>query len=297
MPHPSALHRPLLLALAAGAFAAMTLALGPSQPVDPVPSSSNDALLQRLNTVDYRVGSVMTALDEARREILTLRAEVAALTRQNADFQQSIKTDLAAIKAALIKPVLPPPPPAFDLPTDPLASPDAMLAFLRDRYAIAFADPISDNDRARAEHHKLVERWCRDAAREYRGKTRWLVRLESLGEPAANPDRPNAEPLASAGFTVLDATSRRPLSAQHTVRIPKALADRLKDHPPGTLVEVGLFLAAEPHFNPDRTEPNMFGQPVMVGPYAEHRLTLDWISVEPVRGSSRSDRPESDPPR
>jgi hypothetical protein len=239
----------------------------------------------------------MNALDEARREILTLRAEVAALAKANADLQQSIKTDLAAIKAALIKPVLPASPPAFDLPTDPLASPDAMLAFLRERYATAFADPIPDTERARAEHLKLVERWCRDAAREFRGKTRWLVRLESLEDPAPVPDRPKAESLAPATFTVLDATSRRPLSAQHTTRIPKSLADRLKDHPPGTLVEVGLFLAAEPHFNPDRTEPNMFGQPVMIGPYAEHRLTLDWISVEPVRGSSRPDRPESDPPR
>ena len=61
--------------------------------------------------------------------------------------------------------------------------------------------------------------------------------------------------------------------------------------PSGTLAEVGVFLASEMVYSPERAEAGIFGVPAMVGPFVEHGLRTDWASMELVKDSVKPERP------
>lgn len=292
-----AARRPIAtIALAGFAGAALLMGVGPSQPDL---ATLIGMVGDKVDQLDDRHRKTVVELSEVRKEVREARDQVMALR----DEMSALKSDISQIKAMLAsmtRPSAPPPAPTITVPSDPMASPDALLAGLRTRYAKAFAGVVADNDLARRERLKEIDRWVRDINRELRGKVRWLVRVEGVEPTASQPSSPNPalrEAAYVVSYTVLDATSRAAISEPQTVPVPSHIGNKLKDHPAGTIAEVGAFMTAATVFNDARVDTGIFGVPVMVGPYVEHGLNVEWTSVEPVRGSAKPDRSPTDPAR
>lgn len=296
-PMTASARRPIVTFAFAGlAAAALLMGVGPSQPDL---ATLIGMVGEKVDNLDERHRKTLLELGEARKEVREARDQVLALR----DEMKGLKGDIAQIKAMLgsmTRPTLPPPAPTFTVPADPMASPDALLAGLRERYVKAFSGVVADNDLARRDRMREIERWTRDINRELRGKVKWLARIESV-EPAT-PDPSSATPAARdaaflVSYTVLDATSRAPVSGVQSVPVPSHIGNKLRDHPAGTIAEIGAFMTSAVTFNESRTEAGIFGIPVMVGPYVEYGINVEWTSVEPVRGSAKPDRPPTDPAR
>lgn len=281
----------LVAACLAGSLLAVTLGLGPSQPEAP----SLEPVLRRMDAVDARLTEIAVGVEagrrEAREQLTALRNEVAGL-----------RADVSEIKLLLkgmARPAVPSGPAPLDLPSDPMASQDAMTAVMQARYAKQFGEPAANSEAGRRERQRDLERWVRDTNRDLRGKTRWVVRLEKVVEVPAAPDAgPRGEGASFlATYTVLDALTRRAIGTPQTHKVPGFLGKKLAEVPAGTLAEVGVFIAAEMVYSPDRAEAGIFGLPVMVGPYVEHGIRTDWASVELIKDSAKPEKPAGDPGR
>lgn len=296
-PIPAPRHRTLTLACLAGSLLAVTLGLGPSQP-----DTSTEIIVRKLEGIDDKQNRILLELAEGRREIRETRELVTSLR----DELRSLRTELGEVKKVAggqTKPTEPAPPAdPIILPKEPLGSPDALFATLRERYQKAFAEALPNNEVAHRERQRDIERWCREINHELRGKMRWLVRVDSFKEITAEAAAQDREkypegPGWLANYTILDAVSRNRVSSPLAIRVPSHLAAKLRSHPEGTLAEVGVFIASEVVYSPTRVEPGIFGLPIMVGPYVEYAFRVEWTSVEPIRDSSKPDRSPNDPPR
>ena len=289
--------RPMAMLALAGAACSIVLfsvglGAGPSQPDTP---TLIGMLGKKIDDLDARNVRDAAELAEARREIRESRDQIVALREQ----VTGLKGDLAQIKTmltTLVRPASVAAVPTLTIPEDPMASPDAMLEGLRARYTKAFEGVVADNDLARRDRLKEIDRWCRDINRELRGKSRWLARIDSVAPASADAGAPKDAAFVVT-YTVLDATSRAAISSSQTVPVPSHIGNKLKEHPEGTIAEVGVFFSAAVTFDETRVETGIFGTPIMVGPHVVHGVSLEWTSVEPVRGSSRPERPPTDPAR
>jgi len=292
-PVASSLRRPfVVLALAGTACSLLLLGVGPSQPDM---ATLIGMVGKKVDDLDARHTKDAAELAEARREIRESRDQIAALREQ----VTGLKGDLTQIKSmlsSLVRPASSTSAPTIAIPEDPMASPDAMLSGLRSRYTKAFAGVVANNEVARRDRFKEIERWCRDMNRELRGKARWLARIDAVAPVTADASTPRDAAFLLT-YTVLDATTRAAISTSQTVAVPSHIGNKLKEQPAGTLAEVGVFFSAAVTFDETRVETGIFGTPVMVGPHVVHGVTLEWTSVEPIRGSSRPERPPTDPAR
>lgn len=278
----------------AGSLLAVTLGLGPSQPEAP----SLDPVLRRLDAVDSRLTEIAVAVDQGRKETRDVREQVGQLRGEVARLQADVN-EIKSLLKTLVRPPAPAGPTPLDLPSDPLASPDALTAALAARYAKRFEEPIANTEAARRDRQRDIERWVRDTNHDLRGKARWVVRLDRVVETPAAPDSgPRGDGAAfTATYTVLDALTRRAVSTLQTHKIPGFLGKKLVGVPEGTLAEVGVFIAAEMVYSPNHAETGIFGLPVMVGPFVEHGIRTEWASVELIKDSAKPDKPQNDPGR
>jgi hypothetical protein len=280
----------VILTLAGAACSLLLLGVGPSQPDM---ATLIGMVGKKIDDLDARHTKDAAELAEARREIRESRDQIAALREQ----VTGLKGDLTQIKSmlgSLVRPTASAAAPTIAISEDPMTSPDAMLEGVRSRYAKAFAGVVANNETARRDRLKEIERWCRDVNHELRGKARWLTRIDAVAPADASAPRDAAFIVT---YTVLDATSRAAISTSQSVPVPSHIGNKLKEHPAGTLAEVGVFFSAAVTFDETRVEAGIFGTPVMVGPHVVHGVTLEWTSVEPIRGSSRPERPPTDPAR
>lgn len=170
------------------------------------------------------------------------------------------------------------------LPNDPLASPDAMLSVLRERYVRAFSEDVGRDEGARRERLREIERWVRDVNRTVRGKARWLVRVEEF--------EPSPRGLA-VKYRVLDGATREPIGGEVSGEAPGAFAERIRSGGKGMLYEAGVVVTSAVQFSQEPLEVGVFGLPVLVGPHAAFGCEVEWVSLEAIRGErpGREDRP------
>lgn len=261
-----------LIALASFMLNASALA----QEAQPASSSPASTDLRRLQD----------ELAAQRKETDALRIELADTRKQLAELK-GLLADVKGLLDRLLKksdtqralPASPTAEPPAQLPADPFACPDCLLQELRNRYTARFGSALTPNDApARRERLADINRWCRDVNHDLRGKTRWIVRIDSLKEDAGK---------LAATYTVLDPVSRTTLGSSRTDTIPAQFHARLKAAGPGAVYEVGLWAAADIDFNENRPDEGIFNVPLLVAPYVEWDMKAEWTSLESIEGDRK----------
>ncbi len=201
--------------------------------------------------------SAADQIEKLRAENEELKRRLAALERE----LSSAKATINAMKARASEPTKPAPTKA-DIPDDPLACPDAMLADLKRKYESEFGslqDPRDD-----ASLRLKAQRWTREVEREARGKATWVVkvaRTDQIGQ--------GANAIARATATVLDATTRLPMGDNFAMDIPPRFAGKMLAAGGDTMWQIALTVAPRVKFNPQRHSAGKPDVPPFVGRYVE----------------------------
>ena len=254
----------------------------------PIPTAcAQDAQPATPAATDPGLRLLQDELAAQRKETEALRKELADTRKQLAELK-GLLADVKGLLERLLKkpdasrPSTTPSPasePGVELPADPFACPDCLLQELRKRYTARFGPTPAPAD-APARRERLVEinRWCRDANQDLRGKARWIVRIDALRDDAGK---------LAATYTVLDPTTRASLGSSRTDTIPAQFHARLKAAGPGAVYEVGLWAAADITFNENRPDEGIFNVPLLVAPYIEWDMKAEWTSLESIEGDRK----------
>lgn len=163
------------------------------------------------------------------------------------------------------------------VPDQPLAAPDAALAWFRKDYADKLKDaPALTPASTPAEKQKAqadAGAWAR-AAKRHRGRVEWIIEVKGF-EPDA---------LKGGGdlrFIVVDSVSRKPYSdLVLTQPLNPAQSRAVSDKPDQkTWKLVGVY-NAEARFNKDLSDKD--ASPVFIGPFAEMNTTLTVQTLTPA---------------
>lgn len=231
-------------------------------------------------------------LDAIKKELGEARKQLTELKGMLSEMRGMLERILRSVSPS--PNTNPNPAPTAQLPVDPFACPDCLLAELRKRYAAKFGKAIDPSDNA-ARRDRLAEvgKWVRDMNHDLRGKARWLVRVESLKEESV----PGSAATLAVTYTILDPTSRATLGSARTDIVPSQFQPRLKAGGEGMLYEVGLWASADIKFNENRPDEGIFNTPMLLAPYVEWGMKAEWNSVEPIDGSGgdRKKKPDSVP--
>ncbi len=201
--------------------------------------------------------SVADQIEKLRAENEDLKRRLAAMERE----LTSAKATINAMKAKASEPSKPAATKA-ELPDDPLSCPEAMLADLKRKYDSEFGslqDPRDD-----ASLRLKAQRWTREAERDARGKTTWIVkvaRTDQIGQ--------GANAIARATGTVLDATSRLPMGESFSIDVPPRFAGKLMAAGGDTTWQIALTVAPRVKFNPQRHSAGKPDVPPFIGRYVE----------------------------
>lgn len=235
-------------------------------------------------------------LDAIKKELGEARKQLTELKGMLSEMRGMLERILRSVSPS--PNTNPNPAPTAQLPVDPFACPDCLLAELRKRYAAKFGKAFDPSDStARRERLSDIGKWVRDMNHDLRGKARWLVRVESLKEENAAGGGGGGATTLIATYTILDPTSRAALGSPRTDIVPSQFQPRLKAGGEGMLYEVGLWANADIKFNENRPDEGIFNTPMLLAPYVEWGMKAEWNSVEPIDGSGgdRKKKPDSVP--
>lgn len=211
--------------------------------------------------------SAADEIERLRGENEDLKRKIAALERE----LTSARTSLAALRAKT-KEGGKPGPTKIELPTDPLACPDSMLADLKKKYQSEFGslqDPKDD-----ASLRLKAQRWARDAEKQARGKTVWAIkfqRIDQIGQGANATARATAQ--------VIDATTQLPIGDPFPMDIPARFSTKVTSGGPDAVWQLGLVVAPKVKFNPQRPEAGKPDVPPFVGKYIELEPEYQWETL------------------
>ena len=284
-----------------------------------LPTSAQDTPRQPDNTaaVQSALRDVKTELDANREALAALKADIAKLREENTALRLQVQSldqlrgDLtnqlagqALVLAALredirailetVRVLAPRRAPIetanAPVPQDPLASPASLLTALRERYerdihTLARPKDMSD-DAFLGKRREFLEKWCTNMARAFRGKTRWLVRIDS--------DPPIDGRIRAGRMTVLDPLTRQAIGDSFAVEVPNRFSDVLAAANGSGLYELDLTLTAAPKFDATLASPTVFNYPPQVGPFVRFGMETEWQVLAPVRGSDRGNDPKQD---
>lgn len=232
---------------------------------------------------------------QLRRELAEAQARIAALEQQRDVLMQQLTqtlSELAALRAARGEDE---PAAAPELPLDPFACPDSMLAEVQRRYQREIAPlPAGTAPEKRRRQEELV-RWIKTSNRTLRSHVRWRVAVSEL-RPAERGDD------FDATMAIIDPATNQPIGRAFRVVVPGRFAARILYEQRFEQWDVSAMFIADLRHRPERLEPGVFDAPPFVGPEVEFGYTLDWEGLagfdpqKPVKPAPADAPPPADLP-
>lgn len=254
--------------------------------------ANREALSQlkaELDQVREENATLRRTLESAQRLATDTAAQLAAQASVLTALREDVRTILEAVRTLVPRrtPIETPPVVASQ---DPLSSPAALLTALRERYERDIKSLIRTKDMTddafAAKRRDTLERWCQNMARTFRGKTRWLVRLDV--------DPPVEGRVHAGRLTVLDPLTRQPIGDGFAVEVPARFSDVVRQAGVSALYELDVLVTAAPKFDANFATPGVFDFPPQVGPYVRFGVEAEWQLIAPVRGSERKGDPKQE---
>ncbi len=222
------------------------------------------------------MASIACAQDDTRvaqleKELAEARATIAALESQRDILSQQLTRALAEV-ASLKGASGPPAKASGDLPLDPFACPDSMLAETKRRYEREIAILPASTAAEKRRRQEELSRWIKGINREVRSQVRWLVAVEDARPVREGAVRGDYEAMVA----VLDPLTREPLGKPFRTRVPNRYATRIVNEKRFTMWEATLVFGADLRHVPTRLEAGVFDTPPFVGPEVEFGMSLSW---------------------
>ncbi len=218
------------------------------------------------------IAKLKKELEQARAEIAALKARIAELEGTENGAGDGVVRSV--------------------LPIDPLSCPPSMLVELKRRHErVLGAFPVATPSQ-RERLMEEAEKWCRDVARELRGKRVWLARIENVGASTGA-----GREAFAATLTALDETTHRPLGEPVRIGLAARFAERIRavererrvgdaEIDPATrgawAWEVTAIVSAAPVFDAERTEIGVFNSPAFVGRYVAFGIDLEVVGLTDI---------------
>jgi hypothetical protein len=265
--------------------AAASPARGQDQPPPAVPPAEANPLQAENDALKEQLALALARARTSDNELRLLRDEAARLR----DAMGAIVARLDALTGATAAPTDPaakPVKPAQPDRSDPYASPGSMLAELQERFARDLSDMPTNTDSQRRTFEADARQWASRLMRQMKSKVSWVIKLEPVTLPGGASH-------GQAVMTVLNAITRQPVGEAFRVDVPERYIANLIRAQPAALYEFTGQFAPEITINPRRATPGVFNFPPLIGKYVEFGFKLDWLSLEPIRGTG-DNRPPRD---
>lgn len=203
-----------------------------------------------------------------------LEARVAALEAE----RDALRVRLGEAIEALRNLGYAPPPPVLAEPTDPMASPAAVMQTLRRRARLELMPLARASAEDRSAYRQSAQDWVRRMTDAFTGEREWLVRVLGVQMPASG----SSVARATVRVQVFDATTAAPLSAAMEIAVPGRIARRMADGGVDRGWRARVSLKPDIRHNPDRAERGPFDYPPFLAPEVEATIGVEWLRFEPT---------------
>lgn len=217
-------------------------------------------------------------VERLRRENEALKQRIVSLEQKLRELQAQLDGMQGGGGAAPVKDA---PKLTADIPADPLASLESMLAALQSRYRADMAEFGGEGakpDAATEQKHKsAVARWVADQKKALSGKSQWLVRIVRTDSQTG---RQTGVSELETSVQIIEPTSGLPIGEQFRLKVPSRFLRVVQNAKPDELYTLSGTFAASPKFNAQRESEGAFNVPPLIGKYAEFDYTFVWERVE-----------------
>ncbi|MCB9845551.1 MAG: hypothetical protein H6811_06165 [Phycisphaeraceae bacterium] len=242
---------------------------------------AQDDVVAELNAARREIASLREQLAAKEREVTQLRAEREALVAQLTDARRRLASGGDSSE--------PSPPGSLErrapAPDDPFASPESMFHELRKRFEADLAGYPDEQSAPGIGRFKMaVQAWCRRMNRELAQRATWLVEPKDYTELDARR--------TEVTMRIVDEATGLPIGDPFRAVLSKIIADRMQrsaDEAPMWRATVNV--QAAPIYRPEHADAGTFDSLLLIGPYAEFAIETDFREISPVR-----DRPGPRPP-
>lgn len=169
-----------------------------------------------------------------------------------------------------------PPAPMLAEPSDPMASPIAVMQTLRRRARLELASVPRDSVEDRAAYRMTAQDWVEKMNEALSGEKDWLVRVLSVSLPTSS----STAARATAELQLFDESTGAPLSLPVEVSVPGRVGRRMADGGPNQGWMAHVKLATNVRHNPDRQERGPFDHPPFLAPEVEATVGVEWMRFE-----------------
>lgn len=168
------------------------------------------------------------------------------------------------------------PAPMLAEPSDPMASPIAVMQTLRRRARLELAPIARDSAEDRAAYRKAAQDWAQKMNEALSGEKDWLVRVLRVSLPMSS----STAARATAEVQLFDASTGAPLSLPLEVSVPGRVARRMANGGTEQGWTAHVKLETKARHNPERQERGPFDHPPFLAPEVEATVGVEWMRFE-----------------
>lgn len=169
-----------------------------------------------------------------------------------------------------------PPAPMLAEPSDPMASPIAVMQTLRRRARLELASIPRDRAADRAAYRKFAQDWVQKMNEALSGEKDWLVRVLRVTLPTSS----STAARATAELQLFDKATGAPLSLPIEVSVPGRIGRRMAEGGTEQGWMAHVELETKVRHNPDRQERGPFDHPPFLAPEVEATVDVEWMRFE-----------------
>ncbi|GIW74928.1 MAG: hypothetical protein KatS3mg103_1450 [Phycisphaerales bacterium] len=171
-----------------------------------------------------------------------------------------------------------PPRPVVQEPSDPMASPLAVMQTLRRRARLELSTIPREKPEDLEVYRRQAQQWAEKMNAALSGQRQWLVRVLDVTPPTSSA--PSARGRASV--QLFDPATGAVLSLPMDVPVPNRTARRMAQAGPQQGWTAHVRLEPQVRFNSDRLEAGPFDHPPFLAPMVEATLQVHWDRFEPA---------------
>lgn len=237
------------------------------------PEKSPADLRTEIDILRQRIAQLEAQLTEAQRRAESLHEENESLKKRLAERPTTGAEGEDAADEPLEVPI-DRPLESEPLPEDWRASPDALLAALIKSHDALLSEEPRGTRAQQQRYLSILNKWLRDAERDFRADVRWAVRITRVLE------RPTGE--GDVLMQVVNPETGHAWGEPFTLTVKRVHREYLSANPSSHYWAIDGTLTAEPVLNRDRETPGFFLHPLLIGPFAEFEYSMMVRDLRPV---------------